>query len=70
MAVGKFMSESGAESVAFGCEAPGCEFISAGWATEEQASARGAEHANEHKTGQLMTELTEFEASVGFVRGE
>lgn len=54
----------------FTCDVPGCEFTSSGWDTEEQASARGAEHKNEHETGQPMTELTAFEASVGFVRGE
>ena len=54
----------------FTCDVPGCEFASFGWDTEEQASARGAEHKNEHETGQPMTELTAFEASVGVVRGE
>jgi hypothetical protein len=49
-------------------QCPICEFVSRGWATQAQAAARGAEHANEHETGELMTELTAFEASVGFVR--
>ena len=49
-------------------QCPKCEFVSRGWATEEQAAARGAEHLNEHETGQPMTELVAFEKSVGFKR--
>lgn len=52
----------------FVCDEPRCGFTSAGWDTEDQATARGEQHANEHATGELMQELTEFEASVGFVR--
>lgn len=54
----------------FQCPKPGCEFASLGWATDEQADARGAEHLNEHDTGEPMTELVAFEQSVGFIRGE
>ena len=52
----------------FVCEVPRCGWSSSGWDTPDQAEARGAEHQNEHETGELMTELTEFEARVGFVR--
>ena len=52
----------------FTCSKPGCVFTSSGWATEEQAAARGAEHLTEHDTGQLMTDLVEFEKSVGYER--
>lgn len=52
----------------FECEVPKCSFTSRGWHTEDAATARGAEHMNEHVTGELMTELVAFEQSVGFVR--
>lgn len=42
------------------CAAP-CGFKSQGWATKGLAEARGKEHANEHETGELMTEIVEFE---------
>lgn len=54
----------------FECEVPKCGFTSRGWHTEEAAEARGAEHMNEHVTGELMTELVAFEQSVGFVRSD
>lgn len=52
----------------FVCDEPRCGFTSAGWDTEDQATARGEQHANEHATGELMQELTAFEADNGFVR--
>lgn len=54
----------------FVCDRPRCGWSSSGWPLETQADARGTEHYNEHDTGELMTELTAFEASVGFVRDE
>jgi hypothetical protein len=59
-----------AETYTFACDRPACIFTSTGWATPEQAAARGEEHFNEHDTGEPMTELTAFEQSVGFERGE
>jgi hypothetical protein len=52
----------------FTCTRPACSFASSGWATPEQAEARGAEHIREHDTGELMTVLVAFEQSVGFER--
>ena len=52
----------------FTCDVPRCGWASFAWDTPEQAAARGVQHQNEHDTGELMPELTEFEASVGFVR--
>jgi hypothetical protein len=52
----------------FECDEPRCGFVSAGWDNAEQATARGDQHTNEHKTGELMQELVEFEQSVGFNR--
>ena len=57
-----------AETFTFACDRPACIFTSTGWATEEQAAARGVEHLREHDTGELMTELVEFEQRVGFQR--
>lgn len=54
----------------FVCDEPRCGWASIGWDSEEQATARGDQHANEHQTGELMQELTAFEASVGFIRPE
>lgn len=54
----------------FVCDEPRCGWRSIGWDTPEQASARGDQHFAEHATGELMQELTEFEASVGFIRTE
>lgn len=39
----------------------GCSFKSQGWATKALAEARGKEHAREHETGELMTDIIEFE---------
>lgn len=55
-------------SSTFVCEEFRCGFTSSGWDTEEQATARGEQHANEHATGELMQELTAFEADNGFKR--
>jgi len=62
----------------FECEIPRCGWRSLAWPAEEMAEARGVEHIAEHEGGRLegdeggaavpMTELTEFEKSVGFVR--
>ena len=54
----------------FTCDRPRCGWKSFNWNTQAQAEARGAEHYNEHDTGELMTDLREFEASVGFTRDE
>jgi len=53
----------------FLCEYPAGQcapFLSQGWDTEAQAEARGAEHVNEHETGELMQDLHAFQESVGF----
>ncbi len=52
--------------VNFECDVPRCGFRSLGWETQAQADARGAQHAKEHETGELMQGLREFEAEVGF----
>jgi hypothetical protein len=41
-----------------------CEFVSRGWATQEEADARGALHGEEHRTGEPMPELYEHEAAL------
>jgi len=56
------------ETFTYACDRPGCIFTSTGWATLEQATARGDEHLREHDTGELMTELVEFEKAIGFQR--
>lgn len=56
------------ESYTYACDRAGCIFTSTGWSTLEQATARGDEHLREHDTGELMTELVEFEKTVGFQR--
>jgi hypothetical protein len=56
--------------VDFVCERPRCGWRSYGWHNATQAEARGIEHYNEHDTGELMTDLREFEASVGFTLEE
>ena len=56
------------EKYDFECDAPGCGFASREWPDESMATTRGDQHYNEHVTGEPMTELIEFEQSVGFVR--
>jgi hypothetical protein len=34
-----------------------CGFVSSGWATQKEASARAGEHEQEHETGEAMSEL-------------
>lgn len=60
--------EDAADKFDFECDVDRCGFTSRGWHTAEAAEARGTEHHNEHETGEPMTELVEFEHSVGFVR--
>lgn len=55
----------------FFCDYPAgtcAPFASTGWDTKAQAKARGEEHVREHETGELMSDLHTFEASVGFIR--
>ena len=56
------------KQVGLQCGRPTCAFTTVGWDTEEQARARMVEHHREHETGELMTELTEFEKRVGYER--
>lgn len=64
------VAEAQPEKFDFVCEVPRCGFVSYGWTTKEQADARAEQHKNEHDTGEPMVELIEFEAQVGFIRGD
>lgn len=44
----------------FVCEFPRCGFASTGWPSAAAAAARGAQHESEHKTGEPMPELADF----------
>lgn len=45
--------------------ATGTPFTSSGWPTKKSATARGAEHFREHKTGEPTSTLEDFRAEHG-----
>lgn len=45
----------------FKCKFDPCEFVSSGWPDEAGATERGQQHESEHKTGNLMESLEDFE---------
>ena len=46
-----------------------CGWVSYWWDSEDQATARGVQHENEHATGEPMQNQLLFEQEVGFERG-
>ena len=64
----KYSPAEGVEKFGAECGRRDCAYTTGEWDTPEQASARIAQHRDEHETGRVMQLLEDFEKDHGYER--